>query len=59
MTDVQTVGMWEGMPLRIVLPANVIGNDRRDGCAILLQSATGKGDPSAIYGATMLTAPSH
>ncbi|PWE55153.1 hypothetical protein DEM27_17075 [Metarhizobium album] len=58
-TDVQTVGMWEGMPLRIVLPANVIGNDRRDGCAILLQSATGKGDPSAIYGATMLTAPSH
>ncbi|MHB0951631.1 MAG: DUF1223 domain-containing protein [Allorhizobium sp.] len=53
-TDVQTVGMWEGSNLHLVLPAKVMGKDKNDGCAILLQTSGSKGDPAAIIGATMI-----
>lgn len=52
-TDVQTVGMWEGPALELVLPAKMIGQDGTDGCAILLQSTGPHGEPAAILGATM------
>ncbi|MBT9370649.1 thioredoxin family protein [Rhizobium sp. CSW-27] len=54
--DVQTVGMWEGKAMTITLPAKAMGRSKKDGCAILLQSSTAKGEPSAIYGATVVMA---
>lgn len=54
--DVQTVGMWEGKAMTITLPAKTMGRSKKDGCAILLQSSTAKGEPSAIYGATLVMA---
>lgn len=53
-TDVQTVGMWDGKPLDIVLPSKVIGSDKSDGCAILLQATSHDGEPSKIIGATVM-----
>ncbi len=53
-TDVQTVGMWDGKALQLVLPANVVSSDKNDGCAILLQASGKKGEPSTILGATIL-----
>jgi hypothetical protein len=53
-TDVQTVGMWDGKPLDIVLPAKVIGSDKSNGCAVLLQAASQDGQPSRIIGATVM-----
>ncbi|PYB74337.1 DUF1223 domain-containing protein [Rhizobium wuzhouense] len=53
-TDVQTVGMWNGEPIDITLPARVISSDKSDGCAVLLQSADEEGNPSGIVGATVM-----
>ena len=55
-SDVQTVGMWDGKPLKLVLPASVVGTQRKQGCAVLLQATSPKGDPAAILGAAVLTA---
>lgn len=52
--DVQTVGMWNGKDMRLVLPAKVMDRGRSDGCAVLLQSSTAKGEPSAILGAAII-----
>ena len=52
--DLQTVGMWDGTPLELTLPASVIKGTEKDGCAVLLQSADERGAPAAILGATML-----
>ncbi len=56
-TDVQTVGMWDGKPLDLVLPAKLIGADGNSGCAILLQSTGPQGEPAGILGATMMIDP--
>lgn len=53
-TDVQTVGMWEGNELHLMLPAKVMAKDGSDGCAVLLQTSGVEGEPSAILGATMI-----
>lgn len=53
-TDVQTVGMWDGKPLDLTLPAKRMGDDKSDGCAILLQAADDSGNPSQIIGATVM-----
>ena len=53
-TDVQTVGMWDGKPLDITLPAKPMGDDKSDGCAVLLQAADDNGNPSQIIGATVM-----
>lgn len=53
-TDVQTVGMWDGKPLDITLPAKRMGDDKSDGCAVLLQAADQNGNPSHIVGATVM-----
>lgn len=54
-SDVETVGMWDGKAMNIVLPANVLDKAGRRGLAVLLQSSTPSGDPAAIIGATVLT----
>lgn len=54
-SDVETVGMWDGKAMNIVLPANVLDKAGRKGLAVLLQSSTPSGDPAAIIGATVLT----
>lgn len=53
-TDVQTVGVWNGQPIDITLPARVISSDKSDGCAVLLQSADEEGNPSDIVGAAVM-----
>jgi hypothetical protein len=54
-SDVETVGMWDGKPMSLVLPASVMDKAGRQGLAVLLQSATPTGDPAAIIGATTMT----
>ncbi|MDE1996504.1 MAG: thioredoxin family protein [Rhizobiaceae bacterium] len=54
-SDVETVGMWDGKAMNVVLPANVMDQAGRKGLAVLLQSSTPSGDPAAIIGATVLT----
>ncbi|OCJ03117.1 hypothetical protein A6U87_18825 [Rhizobium sp. AC44/96] len=55
-TDVETVGMWDGKETSLTLPANVMQKPDLEGCAILLQSSTVDGTPSAILGATVIMA---
>lgn len=50
--DIQTIGMWDGTAKDFVLPASMINKINAGGCAILLQSTTKDGSPSAIIGAT-------
>ncbi|MDS7598107.1 thioredoxin family protein [Agrobacterium tumefaciens] len=52
--DVQTVGMWDGSPMTVKLPASVVAKVKKGGCAVLLQTANASGDPAAIIGASML-----
>ncbi|MCO5733539.1 thioredoxin family protein [Rhizobium sp. SSA_523] len=54
--DVQTVGMWDGKPLKITLPAKALGRSKKDGCAVLLQTSSPTGEPAAIIGATLVMA---
>lgn len=54
--DVQTVGMWDGTPQKITLPAKTLGRSKKDGCAVLLQTSSPKGEPAAILGATLVMA---
>ena len=55
-TDVQTVGIWDGGALDLILPAKMIGTNGTDGFAILLQSSGPGGNPAAILGAAVMTA---
>lgn len=50
-TDIQTIGMWDGKAQEIRLPASLIEKAKKGGCAILLQSFTEDGTPSYILGA--------
>ncbi|PZM09619.1 DUF1223 domain-containing protein [Rhizobium tubonense] len=54
-SDVETVGMWDGKPMSLVLPANVMEKADRQGLAVLLQTSSPAGDPAAIVGAAVLT----
>ena len=53
-TDVQTVGMWDGSALDLTLPAKPMGDDQSDGIAVLLQATDNGGNPSRIIGATAM-----
>ncbi|MBX4869015.1 thioredoxin family protein [Rhizobium bangladeshense] len=55
-TNVETVGMWDGKATSLTLPASVLQRPQLEGCAILLQTATADGDPAAILGATVVMA---
>lgn len=50
-TDIQTIGMWDGTAQEIKLPASLLAQVKKGGCAILLQSITASGTPSYILGA--------
>lgn len=49
--DIQTIGMWDGSAQELKLPTSVFETAKKGGCAILLQSVTDRGTPSAILGA--------
>ncbi|TCU36189.1 DUF1223 domain-containing protein [Rhizobium azibense] len=55
-SDVETVGMWDGKAASLTLPASVLQKPGLEGCAILLQATTADGDPAAIVGATIVMA---
>lgn len=55
-TDVETVGMWDGKATTLTLPASVMQKPDLEGSAILLQSSTPDGDPGPILGATVVMA---
>lgn len=55
-TDIETIGMWEGRETRLVLPAAVLARKQNGGCAILVQRMRSADTPGAILGATVLTA---
>jgi len=55
-SDIETVGMWDGKAISLTLPATVLQKADLEGCAILLQAATADGDPAAILGATVVMA---
>jgi hypothetical protein len=52
---VQTAGMWHGEPARFELPMSEL--DKKQGCAVLLQSVSKDGLPGPILGATILQSP--
>ena len=55
-TDMETIGMWEGKEANLVLPANMLKKKKKaGGCAVLLQRMKTADTPGAILGATVLT----
>jgi hypothetical protein len=52
--SVETIGMWEGKPLRLTLPLDVLKKDGRESAAILVQSDPGKGALGPIRGAALV-----
>jgi len=54
--DVQTVGMWDGEAMDLVLPASVVKGSSTGGCAILLQKTEAANAPGPILGATVVQA---
>lgn len=54
---IQTVGMWDGMTKRYVIPATVLKSQKNDGAAVLLQRVKNGNVPAAILGATVIMAP--
>ncbi len=55
-SDVQSVGMWDGKSMTLTLPGKNMGKSKKDGCAILLQTSGPSGEPAAILGATVMMA---
>jgi hypothetical protein len=49
--DVQTIGMWNGDAQNLTLPVSVMEKVKEGGAAILLQTISEEGTPSAILGA--------
>jgi hypothetical protein len=50
-TDIQTIGMWNGSAQNLKLPASVVQKAKKGGAAILLQTITKEGTPGSILGA--------
>ena len=53
--DTQTVGMWDGKSLELVLPMTVMDHERYGGCAILVQKMKSATVPGPIIGASIVT----
>jgi hypothetical protein len=53
-TRIDTIGMWHGGRQRFELPETEMMKYASGGCAILLQSVTSSGKPSAIIGAAVV-----
>lgn len=54
--DVETVGMWDGKAMDLVMPAAVVKGSTTGGCAILLQTMGPGNAPGPILGATVVKA---
>jgi hypothetical protein len=55
-TDMETIGMWEGKETNLVLPADMLKKKKKaGGCAVLIQRMQTADTPGAILGATVLT----
>ena len=54
-SDIQTAGMWHGKAATYELPASEI--NKKDGCAVLLQSVGADGSPGPILGAAVVNRP--
>jgi hypothetical protein len=55
-TNMETIGMWEGKETNLVLPAALLAKKKKNGgCAVLLQRMRTADTPGAILGATVLT----
>lgn len=55
-TDMETIGMWEGKETNLVLPADMLKKKKKaGGCAVLLQRMKSADTPGAIVGATVLS----
>lgn len=52
--DIQTVAMWDGEAMELVLPKSLMDADGHEGCAILLQTMKPNGVPGPIIGANVL-----
>jgi hypothetical protein len=53
-TRIDTIGMWHGGKQRFELPEAEMMKYASGGCAVLLQSVTAAGKPSAIIGAALI-----
>ena len=55
-TDMETIGMWEGRETNLILPADMLKKKKTSGgCAVLVQRMRSADTPGAIVGATVLT----
>ncbi|WP_110749821.1 DUF1223 domain-containing protein [Phyllobacterium leguminum] len=52
--DIETIGMWDGKPLRVEIPASELANKKASGCAVLLQEVGNDNRLGGILGASML-----
>ncbi|AKI03007.1 uncharacterized secreted protein [Hoeflea sp. IMCC20628] len=52
--DMETIGMWDGEALSLILPVSVMSAYPGRGCAILLQVVGEDGSPGRILGAAMI-----
>ncbi|PRD43489.1 hypothetical protein C5748_12190 [Phyllobacterium phragmitis] len=52
--DIETIGMWDGQPLRVEIPASELAKKKASGCAVLLQEVGDGNRLGAILGASML-----
>lgn len=52
--SVETIGVWEGKPLRLTLPLDVMTREGHEGAAILVQTDLGKGKLGPIRGAALV-----
>lgn len=52
--DMQTVAMWDGEAMELVLPKSLMDADGHEGCAVLLQTMKPNGVPGPIIGASVV-----
>ncbi|MFD1198293.1 DUF1223 domain-containing protein [Brucella gallinifaecis] len=52
-TDINTIGMWDGDALKIELPASELTRKDVSGCAVILQESNGNKSLGKIYGAAI------
>lgn len=56
-SSVETIGMWDGKPLDLMLPPDVLGREGREGAAILVQGEGASGVLGPVRGAALIPAP--
>ncbi|ERI15048.1 hypothetical protein O206_04945 [Ochrobactrum sp. EGD-AQ16] len=52
-SDTDTIGMWDGKPLKIEIPASELKRKDVSGCAVVLQETRNDNSLGAIHGAAM------